>query len=317
MVRFIITLIVTGILGGAIAYLGNQLGRYIGRKKLSIFRLRPRHTSILITTITGSLIAVATLLFAYVSSQEVRILFDGLKKFRGQVITDYLKTMQKADINGLVFKDREPILTAIIDGRNGKVDEIRDKLKTVVGIANEVTIKKSEAVAKVMETSFTPPPDNRLVGYIPEDLESLSAYIAGEKKEFVVMVFPVENAFLGEKFAVGFHPFEHIPRVFSKDEEIARRSIDGTLDKGQVLTSLMKLMMQAKVAALKKGMIENPKTEELVETSTEHFEKTLEAIASAKTTVTVIVKSKNEVDNRGPLEIYFEIEPASGSSETL
>lgn len=316
MVRFIITLIVAGIIGGAIAYLGNQLGRYIGRKKLSIFHLRPRHTSILITTLTGTFITVATLIFAYLASNEVRTLFRGLENFRKQVLTDYIKTWQKADISGVVFKDREPILTAVIDGTKGK-GAVMEQLKLVIGIVNDATLKKSEEVARVMDMTFKPPQDNKLVGYIPEDLDNLAAYIAEEKKQYVIMVFPLGYAFLGEKFAVGFRPFEFIPQVFAENEEITRRTIDGSQDKGEIHTSLIKLMMQAKVAALKKGMIENPKTAELVEATNEHFEKTLDEISQAKKPVTVIVRSTNKVDNRGPLDVYFDVQPGSETTENL
>ena len=46
--------------GGAIAFIGDRLGTRIGKKRLSIFGLRPRHTSIIVTIITGILITAAT-----------------------------------------------------------------------------------------------------------------------------------------------------------------------------------------------------------------------------------------------------------------
>ena len=45
-VLLIVVLIITG---GAIAFIGDRLGTKVGKKKLSIFGLRPRHTSIIVT----------------------------------------------------------------------------------------------------------------------------------------------------------------------------------------------------------------------------------------------------------------------------
>ena len=49
----IAALIVTG---GAIAVIGDRVGSRVGKKKLSLFGLRPRHTSVIVTIVTGVLI---------------------------------------------------------------------------------------------------------------------------------------------------------------------------------------------------------------------------------------------------------------------
>ncbi|MBV9848740.1 MAG: DUF3084 domain-containing protein [Armatimonadetes bacterium] len=58
MLLFALVLLVAG---GAIAYMGDRLGTYIGKKRLSSWGLRPRHTAMLWTVISGGLIAVLTL----------------------------------------------------------------------------------------------------------------------------------------------------------------------------------------------------------------------------------------------------------------
>ncbi len=310
MVRLIITLIILGILGGAIAYLGNQLGRYIGRKKLSIFRLRPRHTSILITTLTGVFIATGTLLFAYLSSGEVRILFSGLQKFQDEVISKTIEKIEQADIGGVVFKEREPILTAIIDGSQG-LENTEGQLKEALAYANEKALEKSRQVSEGVGTNYSPPPDGRLVGYIPEQLKNLAYTIDKQKKKYLVIVFAMSYAFLGEKFPVDFYVVEYRPLIFKKDEEVIRGKVDGAGNKGEILTTLAKLIVQAKVRALKKGVMENPMTHELVEVDNQLFKNTIEDIAKSKRLSTVVIKSKTDVDTRGPLEIYFEVQPAS------
>ncbi|MGI4791403.1 MAG: DUF3084 domain-containing protein [Janthinobacterium lividum] len=50
------------VMGGVTAYMGDRLGSYIGKKRHSTFGLRPRHTAMLWTVVSGGVIAVGTLL---------------------------------------------------------------------------------------------------------------------------------------------------------------------------------------------------------------------------------------------------------------
>ena len=50
------------VMGGITAYMGDRLGSYIGKKRHSTFGLRPRHTAMLWTVVSGGVIAVGTLL---------------------------------------------------------------------------------------------------------------------------------------------------------------------------------------------------------------------------------------------------------------
>lgn len=68
------------IVGGIIAFVGDKLGTKIGKKRLSMFGLRPRHTSMIVTVITGSLItglSIGTMAFI---SQDVRTALFGMEE---------------------------------------------------------------------------------------------------------------------------------------------------------------------------------------------------------------------------------------------
>ena len=69
----IVIIILLIILSGLIAYLGDQIGMKVGKKRISIFGLRPKYSSIIITVITGILIAalsITILLTVYGSLRE-------------------------------------------------------------------------------------------------------------------------------------------------------------------------------------------------------------------------------------------------------
>src|SRR5947207_5888192 len=70
------TVLVVGLLiamCGAIAYVGDLLGRRMGKKRLSLFGLRPRHTAVVFTVITGMVIAAVTLGVLMLLSAGVRV----------------------------------------------------------------------------------------------------------------------------------------------------------------------------------------------------------------------------------------------------
>ncbi len=73
-------IIVMVITGGAIAFIGDKLGTKIGKKRLSIFGLRPRHTSMVITVITGALITGLSIGSMAIISENVRTALFGLEE---------------------------------------------------------------------------------------------------------------------------------------------------------------------------------------------------------------------------------------------
>ena len=75
------------ILGGVVAYVGDRIGMKIGRKRLSIFGLRPRYTSIIITIITGVMISAVTLGIMTLVSQDVRTALFRMKDIQEKLAT--------------------------------------------------------------------------------------------------------------------------------------------------------------------------------------------------------------------------------------
>ncbi len=68
-----VTALATTVLtGGLIAYAGDLIGRRMGKRRASLFGLRPRHTAAIITAATGTLISLLTTLAIYVAVEPVR-----------------------------------------------------------------------------------------------------------------------------------------------------------------------------------------------------------------------------------------------------
>jgi len=75
MIGAIFTVFLIVIVAGVIAYVGDRVGHQVGRKRLTLFGLRPRYTSTIVAVGTGMLIALTVTLAALVASNLVRTAF--------------------------------------------------------------------------------------------------------------------------------------------------------------------------------------------------------------------------------------------------
>lgn len=76
----IVLILVLVITGGIIAVIGDRLGTKIGKKRLSLFGLRPRHTSTIVTIVTGVVITTLTFFILAAASENVRTALFGMEK---------------------------------------------------------------------------------------------------------------------------------------------------------------------------------------------------------------------------------------------
>lgn len=60
------------ILGGVIATVGDRIGTRVGKARLSLFKLRPRKTAVLVTILTGSIISASTLAILFAADERLR-----------------------------------------------------------------------------------------------------------------------------------------------------------------------------------------------------------------------------------------------------
>jgi uncharacterized protein (DUF3084 family) len=118
----LVLIAILAVMGGIIAYIGDKLGTKVGKKKLTIFGLRPKHTSILVTIVTGILIAASTLGVLSVTSRDVRTALFGMEQLKEQ----------------LAF------LSGEVSNKNKELEESRKALETKTAEYTALSIKVSE-----------------------------------------------------------------------------------------------------------------------------------------------------------------------------
>ena len=85
------------IMGGLIAFIADKLGSKIGKKKLSVFGLRPHDTSVLLTVLSGVLIALFSVGILAISSESARTALFGMEKLQKELfrLTSEKNTAEK------------------------------------------------------------------------------------------------------------------------------------------------------------------------------------------------------------------------------
>ncbi|MBV9102542.1 MAG: DUF3084 domain-containing protein [Candidatus Eremiobacteraeota bacterium] len=84
-----LVVIVIAILAGTIAYVGDRVGHQVGRRRLTLFGLRPKYTSTVVAVGTGMVIALAVTIITLAASNYARAAFFHLSE-----INDRLNELQ-------------------------------------------------------------------------------------------------------------------------------------------------------------------------------------------------------------------------------
>lgn len=114
-------IIIMAIVGGLIAYIADKMGSKIGKKKMSVFGLRPKHTSILLTVISGTMIAVLTIGVMTIASQSARTALFGMEKLQQEL---KLLNEEKADAADALSEAKNKV-----DEQNQQISILDAKIK--------------------------------------------------------------------------------------------------------------------------------------------------------------------------------------------
>jgi hypothetical protein len=133
-----------------VSYVGDMLGKKIGKKRISLLGLRPRYTSTVITVFTGIAVALLTLAVAVYSSDSVKMAVFGPNIMARQ-------------------------MTELTNEVRGRQSELDDMTLDLIATENELSSVKHEKEAVEAE-----------VAALKEETESLKDGLAEMKQERVI-----------------------------------------------------------------------------------------------------------------------------------
>ncbi|EHM10264.1 Protein of unknown function (DUF3084) [Thermanaerovibrio velox DSM 12556] len=138
------------LISAVVAYVGDVLGMRVGKKRVSLFGLRPRHTSSVITTVTGVLITLSTLVVLGFASSTVRSALLGMKIINRQMQELNVKLedsrRELSESQGRLFESHKAM-----DSMVSRLKETESRLVSASGELEMVRRKYDGLVAKTVE----------------------------------------------------------------------------------------------------------------------------------------------------------------------
>jgi len=206
---FVIVLIVVS---GAIAYIGDVMGRRMGKRRLTLFGLRPRHTAIVVTTITGMLIAALTLATLLGVNHQVR-----WAMVKGQVILK--RNRELAVKNKSLREDNQQLRTArreLTDKLTASQKELRKANETGVKLDAEIV----EARDQLDETKVVLRNEQIRLSETRDNLATTKKQLEGAQEE----VTRIRRRLLAT--GTGYETLRGKPIILESGEEIARTVVN-------------------------------------------------------------------------------------------
>ena len=326
------------VIGGAIAYIGNYVGKYIGKRRLTIFNLRPRHTAMTITVLSGVLIAILTLGVLLAVSQDARTAFLGLDRLKSQISEKSAELSAAKEALKLLNDElsvklaEQKTLAAKLTGARaeiGSLNKARQKLSREVAVTRqgEVIFKKGEVI--MLSLIKAGPEKNKieaglrqilaaadanlrsygargsnLVTMATDDFDQAVYSLTGQDKVFVVKLIALRNTLWGEEVPAQFDIIEN-KLIFKENAEIAAGDIAAKLSPPQIEQEVTRILELARQAALAAGV--QPDTSgSLGSLPYSQIVDLARKIKSADRKTGLKVCAKKDIYASGPLEIVFK-----------
>lgn len=242
------------LVSGLVALIGNMVGRNIGRRRLTLFGLRPRYTAQVVTVLTGMLITVVTLAVVLLVSYDARLALFHLQELRQQTQTlESRIAQQQAELRALqvrdiIYQNDQEILRTVIDGR-APLEDIRRRVQAFLDLAAQAARQRGAAPGQDGVTIHLQPP-GLTADVIAQD-------IAERHQAMVVRMIASENTVRGLPVEATVLVFPNVV-VFKEGETIAAQRLDGRADRRQVESGLLELGAKVAVVSKRKGVISPP-----------------------------------------------------------
>lgn len=300
---FLIPLLI--LVSGGIAYVGNLVGRNIGRRRLTLFGLRPRYTAQIITIATGMVITIITVATVLLVSRDARQALFQFRDLQSQLSTlrtqienaeRRLRQLQQGDI---AYLRNQEVLRGIVDSRlplvqvAAQVDTLR--LRAVdLALARGINVNGTTgSVLRLFPPALT--------------WDQVAELVKQHPGETIVRIVADENTLVGESLEVSVQLIDN-RLVFRKGEVLGSGLVDGRRSRDEVGRQLLDLLDRATATARREilsppfARITEPP---LLEADIDALRRVVAEIAQARRTVRVEVVVTRDTDTIGPVIIDF------------
>ncbi|MEA1939882.1 MAG: DUF3084 domain-containing protein, partial [Candidatus Caldatribacteriota bacterium] len=260
------------IISGLIAVAGDRVGLRIGKKRLTIFGLRPRYTAIFISILTGILITSITILILSVASIDVRTALFGMEELK-EKLSNLSHEVQIQNIQLSSTKKDLETRTLQLQETEDKyqklskdIEEKTNQLETL-SIAKENLTKEKESLDKEVKE-------------LNADIKALYSGISWVREGKV---------------------------IFGPDEQIGLTIVQGGGVIEEIRAELIKFLNEVSEKALSMGAKKNERTNQVFIISQQEFEDMVQKIHDSDKEMIVRLLSSINVIEEEPIVAHFNL----------
>ncbi|HMA58652.1 MAG TPA: DUF3084 domain-containing protein [Halanaerobiales bacterium] len=242
------------IFSGIIAYIGDRIGMKAGKKRVSLFGLRPRYSSIIITVMTGILIALLTisiLLFTYTNLRQA--LFN---------INDVLDRLQNLN-QKLEERDQElEQLKNEIDQKTIELEELsqqRDQLTTELENTEQeyeqTRTDLNEAHQEIEQLKKTREELQKNIALLEEEKSTLEEQVNELNQRISALTKDYEEVKeLASQYRTGMVYYMGKNIVYQKGDIVYSKVLEAGQSQDKIIEDLNKMLDEANEVAKKKDI---------------------------------------------------------------
>ena len=234
------------LLGGILSTLGDRLGTRVGKARLSIFKLRPKSTAVLITVFTGSIISAISFAIMVAFNSQLRVGLFELEDIQAKITTreKELKTLEKnlyaLRSGNVVISSGQSLLTKTI--KIGKSDDIKKIIESILQQANFYAFN----LVKTNQSKY-----RRILLVRKDDIEKLENKLS-DNRSWVVSIKSAGNILRGENFVYAFPEVTLNKIITKKDEVIAVENISLSESDSESISKKINLLLASTLAEVRR-----------------------------------------------------------------
>ena len=234
------------ILGGILSTLGDRLGTRVGKARLSIFKLRPKSTAVLITVFTGSIISAISFATMVVFDRDLRVGLFQLEDIREKIIESE-KELKKLEKNLYAFRSGNVVISSgqTLVTKTIKLNKTNDIKKIIESILQQANFYAFNLV-KTNQSEY-----RRILLVRKDDIEKLENKIA-DNRSWVVRIKSAGNILKGENYVYAFPEVTLNKMITKKGEVIAIENVSLSKSDSEFISKKINLLMASTLAEVRR-----------------------------------------------------------------
>ncbi len=224
----ILVIILIVLIAGLIAYIGDRVGHQVGRKRMTLFGLRPKYTSTIVAVTTGMMIALIVTVTTLLASEYARAAFFHLSDINNKVnqLQAQEDELQKqVRLNNVVVNHGNLLYSQYLlltpqEASSDRALRLATFFDAVVGYLNRTYVPQGLKPYRGKSSD-------------PDIAKKLAAVLSDAKVQGFLINGPVllvavadENLFAGDTIAFTFAPYSD-QKIFNARQPIASVEVDG------------------------------------------------------------------------------------------